>query len=323
MHALRRLNALWHPDAYHGWGYTRRYFEGWYLKIVSRDQRQALAFIPGISMDAAGASHAFVQVMDGTACQSQYHQFEAAEFQPTPGLFQLRLGASSFSADAMRIALPGIEGEIEFRDKTLWPKMLGAPGIMGWYSFVPFMECNHGIVSMHHGLQGGLDYKGQHLDFSGGKGYIEKDWGRSFPRGYVWMQSNHFDSHDRASLMASVAHIPWLGSHFIGFISGFWLDGRLFRFATYTGARKHLRIEADKLYLSFRNRRTELRIEARQAPGVALASPMSGAMTGKINESLQASLKVELLKDGRRIFEGTGHPAGLELCNAEAAGLGD
>ncbi|MCK7537696.1 MAG: tocopherol cyclase family protein [Marinilabiliales bacterium] len=29
-------------------------------------------------------------------------------------------------------------------------------------------------------------------DFSGGRGYIEKDWGHSFPSAYVWMQSNHF-----------------------------------------------------------------------------------------------------------------------------------
>jgi len=151
------------------------------------------------------------------------------------------------------------------------------------------------------------------LNFSGGKGYIEKDWGRSFPRAYVWMQTNHFGSTDRASLMASVAHIPWLRSHFIGFISGLWLEGRLYRFATYTGARMRLEIGTSTVSLILKNRREELRLLATQAAGTALVSPLLGEMTGKINESLQATVQTELLLDGHRVFEDTGRNAGLEV----------
>ena len=43
----------------------RRYFEGWYFKVVSPDEQHALAFIPGISMGENGERHSFVQVMDG------------------------------------------------------------------------------------------------------------------------------------------------------------------------------------------------------------------------------------------------------------------
>ena len=240
MSYLKRLRATWFPDEYHGWGRTRRYFEGWYFKVVSPDERHAMAFIPGISMNEHGYRHSFVQVMDGKACRAQFHRFTAEDFRPRERQFGVEVGDNYFSGQNMRLALPGISGEIRFHHTTPWPKMLGAPGIMGWYSFVPFMECFHGIVSLNHSLEGKLIIENTEIDFTGGRGYIEKDWGRSFPRAYVWMQANHFDSHDRVSLMASVAHIPWLGSYFIGFIGGFWLEGRLFRFATYTGARKHL-----------------------------------------------------------------------------------
>lgn len=313
MSFLKRLRATWYPDEFHGWGRTKRYFEGWYFKVVSPDEQQALAFIPGISMGADGVRHAFVQVMDGKRCQAQYHRFSAGDFKPANRHFEVSVGGSVFSGEKLKLDLPDLSGEISFSDKTPWPKMLGAPGIMGWYSFVPFMECFHGIVSMNHVLEGALKIGNAAVDFSGGKGYIEKDWGRSFPRAYVWMQTNHFDTHDRASLMASVAHIPWLGSYFIGFISGFWLDGRLFRFATYTGARKYLKISDEQVELIFRNPKTELRLLARQAAGTALHSPISGEMTGKINESLQAVVRVELLQNGRRIFEGNGRNAGLEV----------
>ena len=127
------------------------------------------------------------------------------------------------------------------------------------------------------------------------------------------IKSNHFDTSDQASLMASAAHIPWLGSHFIGFISGFWLEGKLFKFATYTGARKYLKINDQQVELIFKGPKTELRILAQQAPGTALMSPLSGEMKGKIQESLQAVLRVELLENGQRIFEGTGRNAGLEV----------
>lgn len=341
---LTKLRALWNPDQFQGWGRTNQYFEGWYFKLVSADEQHAMAFIPGISMGENGDSHAFIQVMDGKACKAEYHHFDSAEFRPSKHGFEVFVGNNFFSSEKIVLDLPGISGEIHFKNNTPWPKMLGAPGIMGWYSFVPFMECNHGIVSLHHQLEGALHLStnppilpaealvkagnnppitnlpitnppitNPPITFSGGKGYIEKDWGSSFPRAYVWMQSNHFDSNDRASMMASAAYIPWLGSHFIGFISGMWLEDKLFKFATYTGARKFLKIKEDSVELVFKNPKTELRILANQAAGTTLVTPLSGEMKGKIQESLQATLRVELLENGQRIFEGTGRNAGLEV----------
>ena len=341
---LTKLRSIWNPDQFQGWGRTSRYFEGWYFKLVSADERHAMAFIPGISMGADGDSHAFIQVMDGKACKAEYHRFDAADFRPSKQGFEVMVGNNFFSSKKIILDLPGISGEVHFKNTTPWPKMLGAPGIMGWYSFVPFMECNHGIVSLHHELEGELQIitnppilpaealaqagtklpitnppitnppiTNPPITFSGGKGYIEKDWGRSFPRAYVWMQSNHFDQTDRASMMASAAHIPWLGSYFVGFISGMWLEDKLFKFATYTGARKFLKIEGESVELVFKNPKTELRILANQAAGTSLISPLSGEMKGKIQESLQATLQVELLENGQRIFEGTGINAGLEV----------
>jgi tocopherol cyclase len=310
---IHRLRALWHPERYHGWGRTRRYFEGWYYKCVSPDEREALAFIPGIAMNAGGERHCFVQVMDGHRFRAEYFRFPGNAFRPAADRFAVEVDRNFFSGEKLVLDLPEIRGELRFVEPAPWPKMLGAPGIMGWYSFVPGMQCFHGVVSLDHALEGRLHYHGAEIDFTGGRGYIEKDWGRSFPRGYVWMQSNHFRRHPGTSLLASVAHIPWVTGYFIGFICGFWFERRLYRFATYTGAEKHLELGPDSATLIFRDRRRELRLHARQAAGVALQSPLSGEMTGKINESLQATVATELFEGGRRIFEDTGFNTGLEL----------
>ncbi|MBK8557640.1 MAG: hypothetical protein IPL65_18660 [Lewinellaceae bacterium] len=123
--------------------------------------------------------------MVGSENRSTYHRFDAADFQPSSQHFALELGGSSFSASGIRLDLPEVKGSLRFKGNIVWPKMLGAPGIMGWYSFVPFMECFHGIVSLNHSIEGKLVLDGEDIDFTGGKGYMEKDWGRSFPRAYV------------------------------------------------------------------------------------------------------------------------------------------
>lgn len=309
---VKRWRATWNPDMYHGWGRQQNYFEGWYFKIVDPKENYVFAIIPGIAMEPDGKRHAFIQVLDGKACKATYHQFSAEDFQADEQQFGLQLGQDFFSDHRLQLDLPELKGQLELQQLYRWPKMLGAPGIMGWYSFVPFMQCYHGVVSMNHHLKGQMEIGGKVINFDGGKGYVEKDWGRSFPSSWIWMQSNHFGSNQNVSIMASVARIPWLGSHFIGYIVGFLLEGRLYRFATYTGAMMKAQLGEEQIDLAFKDRRYQLVIKARKGPGGDLVSPLSGAMTGKVNESMQARLEVQFFEGKKLLFEGEGRNAGLE-----------
>ncbi|MEM8907256.1 MAG: tocopherol cyclase family protein [Bacteroidota bacterium] len=277
-HFVKRWRATWNPDMYHGWGRQRNYFEGWYFKIVDPDEQFAFAFIPGIAMEADGQQHAFLQVLDGKRCTATYHEFAAEAFQADDQRFGLKLGPHYFSDHRLELDLPELQGTLHLKNLFRWPKMLGAPGIMGWYSFVPFMQCYHGVVSMNHQLSGTLQIASQAVRFDGGKGYLEKDWGRSFPSSWIWVQSNHFETTQTVSVMASVARIPWLGSHFIGYIVGFLLDDQLYRFATYTGAMMKAELGEDRVELAFKDKKHRLLITAFKGPGGELVSPISGAM---------------------------------------------
>jgi len=179
---------------------------------------------------------------------------------------------------------------------------------------VPRMECYHGVLSFDHPLEGSLTLNGVAMDFSGGRGYIEKDWGKSFPAGWVWFQTNHF-SGQRACITASVAIIPWLGSAFRGFIVGLWLDGKLYRFATYTGARlESLEILEDRVEWVLRDARFRLALTARRAQGSPLRGPTRVDMGQRVLETLNASIQVRLeTVQGALIFEGEGRHAGLEV----------
>jgi hypothetical protein len=185
---------------------------------------------------------------------------------------------------------------------------------MGWFAWVPRMECYHGVLSFDHSLTGSLEVNGETWDFTGGRGYIEKDWGQAFPEAYTWFQSNHFEQ-PGVCLTGSVAIIPWLGSAFRGFILGLWLEGRLYRFATYTGARiEALTIADDHVTLALADRQHRLEVTARRADSAPLKGPSRHDMGRRVDETLSATLETRLsTRGGQVLFHQTGRHAGLEV----------
>ncbi|HWS01713.1 MAG TPA: tocopherol cyclase family protein, partial [Prolixibacteraceae bacterium] len=271
-----KLRSLFNPDQFQGTGKKRRYFEGWYFKVVNASKTEAYAIIPGIAIDEDGRKQAFIQVLDGKRQTAVYHKFDFNSFIPSDTEFKISIGNNSFTRDNLDINLPGIAGRLEFSSLVPWPKPWYSPGIMGPYSFVPFMECYHGIVSLNHSISGELLTGDRVLDFNQGRGYTEKDWGRSFPSAYIWMQSNHF-SLPGISVKASVARIPWIRNAFTGFIAGVWLHDRLIQFTTYNGTKlRKLQIDHLRAELVLENRKHQLEIIAARESATSLASPIMG-----------------------------------------------
>jgi len=311
----KKIKSLFNPSMYQGWGIKRKYFEGWYFKVVNASETRAFAFIPGIAMDEAGNSHSFVQLLDGKEKKSEYFTFDAGAFKPSDRRFELTLGNNYFSETAMKLDLPAVKGSLSFSGTVAWPDKWYSPGIMGPYTFAPFMECNHGIVSMDHTITGSLFINGEEIDFTGGRGYIEKDWGHSFPSAYIWMQSNHFSA-PGISFKASVARIPWVTGNFTGFIAGLWFNNRLWRYTEYNRSRLvSLSVRESVVRMEFRNRHTILTVSAPVDKATELAAPVRGFMDGRIEESMTSEISLELSdrKNDTIIFNGTGRNASIEI----------
>jgi hypothetical protein len=310
-----KIQAFFNPEQFQGLGKTRNYFEGWYFKVVNEAETKAFAFIPGIAMDDSGRKHAFIQVLDGKRKTAVNHLFAVDKFDPVAGVFKLNIGENHFSGNQLSLRLPDIQGDLRFRDNVPWPKHWYSPGIMGPYSFVPFMECYHGIVSMDHQIEGELQIDGESYSFDNGRGYIEKDWGHSFPSAYIWMQTNHFST-PGISLKSSVANIPWIGKSFVGFIAGIWIYDRLFRFTTYN--RSVLRksyVDKTKVELVIENNDFRIELLAHRDHATVLASPIMGLMDGRIEESMTSRIEINLYdrKHQRTILSDTGRNGGLEV----------
>lgn len=320
MYALRRI---WAPDIYQGGSRSRRYFEGWYFKVVDVAGEHPMAVIPGVSFSADGSvSHSFVQLMTSGG-GTRYFAYPASAFTFGRGEFGVKVAGNSFSATGMTLDLAdeigAVTGQVRFGPLSPWPVKLLSPGIMGPFRFVPAMETYHGVVSMDHGIDGTLTVDGRALDFDGGRGYIEKDWGRSFPSSWVWAQSNAF-GRNGVSVTASVARIPWMTGAFVGHIAGMLVDGSLHRFATYTRAKLvSVATRPDGADIVIRDHREELELHLNGTVSGALKAPTLGSMEGRANESLDGTIDVALrvVRGGRAqvLFEGTGRNAGIEVMN--------
>lgn len=316
------LKKVWTPEIYQGGNKTKKYFEGWYYKIIDKEEKNIYAVIPGISIsEDKGSSHAFIQIIDGNSGDSNYYKYNIQDFKFSKKTFEIHIGENCFTEKGMILNIEmdnkKIKGNLSFENLARWPVKLIYPGAMGWYRFVPFMECYHGIISMNHSIKGYINLDGSALDFNNGRGYIEKDWGRSFPRSWIWLQSNHFEESD-ISLTASVARIPWLGKAFIGFIAGLWIRGNLYRFTTYTGAKlTDFRLYYNRIFISLEDGKFCLDIVAVRSATGKLASPQNGLMKGKVDESISAKVEFSLFKlsNGRKklVCKGSGRNTGLEV----------
>lgn len=316
---IHYLRGVVQPDIYHGFNRRPPYFEGWYFKIIDASRKQRWAVIPGIfRAEDAAKDHSFIQVLDGVTGHATYHEYPADAFWAHPSRFEIRVGESSFSADRISLAIDDVQrpahGEIRFQDQVKLPRSLVQPGIMGPFGYIPRMECYHGLVSLDHSLDGTLNIGIESIDFSGGRGYIEKDWGTNFPSAYVWFQSNHF-SVERTSLSASIARIPLWGLNFPGFIIALWHRGVHYRWATYNrAATEHLTITDTHVEWTVSNRKTRLSMTAERRVGGLLRAPLRTEMHKRVDETMLSTVRVRLeTREGQPVFDDCGDCTALEV----------
>lgn len=318
--AVNWLQLARTPQAYHGRGRRRGFFEGWYVKLVDQRRDARLALIPGIfrAEDPAGPHESFIQVLDGRSGASAYHRFPTQDFHASQTAFAVDVAGNRFDDAGLRVDLPAtpgipaLRGEISYTEAlTGWPVTWKSPGAMGWYGWLPFLECYHGVVSFGHGLSGQIGP----MDFAGGRGYIEKDWGQAFPQAHIWVASNHFRDPEM-SLMGSIAIIPWRGSAFRGFLVGLAGPQGLRTFATHTGARtEHLSVGPDHVSWTLVSRTGErLELQCDRPRGGLLAAPVRSQMHHRVEETLDGVVSVRLWSPDRRLLvDDVGSTAGLEV----------
>ena len=314
---MKKFFLIKNPELFQGENYlskTKNYFEGWYFKNITDDY--GISFIPGISINEK-EKKAFIQII--TNDSSYYVNYDIADFSFSSDPFYIQIADNFFSKENIHINIKNenqelnIFGDIKYSNYQNIKTNLLNPNIMGPFSYIPFMECNHAILCMKSKADGFINIDDKKLEFNDGIGYIEKDWGCSFPNSYLWCQANDFDSQN-ASFMISIADIPFKIFNFTGLICTLLIDDKEYRFSTYNNA-KILKYDVDdnSLDIEIKKGAYILSIKSNYNNGLKLIAPVNGKMEKDIIESISETINVVLTKNNTIIFNDTSENCGLEI----------
>ena len=312
---MNKLYLIKNPDLFQGeknLTKNRDYFEGWYFKNTNNEN--GISFIPGINIEK-NQPKAFVQVITKDASHFVNYNIDEFKFNHEP--FIIKIGNNVFSKEGIHIDIKteelDINGDIKYTNNKSINTDFMNPNIMGPFSYVPFMECNHAILSMQNTTNGLINVNNTIINFENDMGYIEKDWGISFPKTYIWCQGNNFKK-SNASFMLSIADVPFKMFKFRGVICVLVIDDKEYKFTTYNNARL-IEYGVNEGFLNITLKKGDLQINLKSSfnKGQKLSAPVKGKMEKDIFESISSKVTVTLKQGEKIIFSDTSTNCGLEI----------
>lgn len=229
-------NFFWTPHSgYHWDGSSRRFFEGWYLRLTLPAENESFSFMYSID-DPDGRSD-----LSGGAAQilGPGEQYLYAALPSVSGFWAWphRLGLGHWeqlaSGDATaRCLLPDDfwtvvrrgyqltatqhQGWVEDADTgaiARWNFQIepvygwGPPDgpqlpTAGWLSYLPVAEPGWQVLMAHGLATGWAEWGDRRFEFQQAPTYAEKNWGGAFPEQWFWMQANAFRQRPDLSVVA-------------------------------------------------------------------------------------------------------------------------
>lgn len=314
---MKKIYLIKNPDLFQGEKYlntNKNYFEGWYFKNTNKEN--GISFIPGINIDDKDKK-AFMQVI--TNDSSYFINYDINDFKFSTAPFQITIGNNTFSKEGIHIDIKdetqnlNINGHVKYSNNKNISKNFMNPNIMGPFSYIPFMECNHAILSMQNKANGLIEINNTVMNFEDDMGYIEKDWGCSFPKTYIWCQGNKFQKND-ACFMLSIANVPFKMFNFRGMICVLIVEDKEYKFTTYNNSKiVEYDVDDNSLNITLKKDDYYLNIKSTFESGQRLSAPVKGKMEKDIFESINAVIIVTLKKNNDIIFSDTSTNCGLEI----------
>jgi tocopherol cyclase len=212
---------------------NKSYFEAWYFKHQCR--QGMVAVIPGFRQDENGDQSAFIQVI--TDQESHLISYPAFMFQADRERMTIQIANNIFTPKGIAVHVHqgdfSLSGTLRYRE-FLSPKKESTSSLHR-NARMPY---HHQAISMFHRLSGVLEIRGQAINFQGGIGYVEQDWGTALPESYVWTQCSGFAQED-SCVIASVEEAPYWGGRRLSGECSIYYQNTEYRLDTNRGAKVH------------------------------------------------------------------------------------
>ena len=301
-------------DFFYGNLNKQNYFERWHIYLVDALKQNMINIIMGIIMEGKEKC-AFIQVNSNISYLNHTIKYPVEAFSYTKD--SIMIENNMLSREYIQLDLNeetfSIKGKVVFSGGKQLETRFWKPGLMGPFKLLPFLNSYHEVLSLSHIVMGELDFNGQNVNFDEGKGALDKDWGKSFPNVWIWMQCNHFQQHD-AALMVGIARMPVWWNYHTAFAMPFYFNDKIEVYANYTGA-QIAKLYRHKSYIHLiiteKSKVIDLKMFGKDDVPL-MASPMSHLIRD-VYESPEAKVEVKVTQSGRVIFEDVGDCAHLKI----------
>jgi tocopherol cyclase len=341
---VTRRKILQTPHSgYHWDGLASGFFEGWYFRLTLPEIRESFAFMYSIEDPSGASSHSggAVQIL---GIDEQYlscsfpnpHQFWATTDSLGLGHWgktELAIRPQLLStADFDTQISQGYQATASLHQGILpdqncrWCYQIlpvygwGQPqqlqqATAGWLSYFQIFEPGWQILMAHGLATGWIEWQGTRYEFKQAPAYSEKNWGRSFPEQWFWVNCNSFDDTVGLAITAGGGKrkILWAKEE-VGMVGIHYRD-RFYEFAPWNSQMTwqiqpwgEWRIQAVN-----QDFRVEL-IGTTDLAGTMVSTPTAQGLVMCCRDTLKGLLSIDLKTlQGQQIIKASSRNAGLEV----------
>ncbi len=334
-------------SGYHWNGVDRDFFEGWYLRVTLPKLRESFAFMYSIE-DPLGGSDLRGGAAQILGIDEQYliynfpdtQQFWAAKDDLALGHW----GETNLTIPPQLLAIAEFDRQIGQGYQVTQTLHQGAlPNqdcrwcyhtvpVYGWGQPQQPQQATAGLLSylsifepgwqilMAHGLATGwIEWRGERYEFTNAPAYSEKNWGRSFPQKWFWINCNSFDDTVGLAITAGGGRrqVLWMTEE-VGMIGIHYRD-KFYEFVPWN-SQMTWQIQPWgewKIQATNRDFQVEL-IGTTELPGTMVNTPTERGLVMCCRDTLRGLLSIDLQTlNGKQIIKARSNIAGLEVGGAD------
>ncbi|MFM2303275.1 MAG: hypothetical protein RLZZ135_684 [Cyanobacteriota bacterium] len=331
------IDSLWDGKA------ERGFFEGWYFRITLPKINESFAFMYSIEdpLDILPHSSGAVQILGIGEEYLKYYLPNINSFWAAKDDLALgHWGETNLDIPPQLLSINKFEQQIEqgyqvtatLHQGTLpaqdcrwcyqtvpvygWGQPQQFQQATGsWLSFLPIFDPGWQVLMAHGLATGWIEWRGERYEFSHAPAYSEKNWGRSFPEKWFWINCNSFNETVGLALTAAGGRRKVLGMTESVAMIGIHYRDRFYEFVPWN-ARINWQIQPwGEWRMQAINRDFSIELTGTtELAGTMVSTPTEQGLVMCCRDTLKGQLTIDLrTRQGDRIITATSNNAGLEV----------
>ncbi len=283
------------PNSIRGTFERNKFFEGWFQKVYSKSHKASFILIYGYATHNSDDEFGFLQILipnqtpeivyfpkNEVACDIEQHIFH--------------MGKNLLTTELIRIDINGLSIELNLKNTQPFRTFKNS---MGYTYFIPNLPCYHSVLNTVQSVSGEIQHNGVRYMLDHEMGYLEKNWGTTFPESYFWVHA--IDPNNPAiSLLFSRAKIVWLGKTYIKHVGYLRFDGQQIELrALKNFSVSNSNISPENRSIQIRSASAQIDLALGYGREVLFKGPKDGALSRSIAHQTDARIKVSLTYENR------------------------